>query len=160
MGSDGITPDIVTVSDAVSIPRSEFCGFGRVWRRSGCRRRTSFNSSVGILWVRTGEGDRDGFLQLEVSIPRSEFCGFGPTGGLFLGERVEPFQFLGRNSVGSDTMGAGIQPGVGEVSIPRSEFCGFGPEAGAIELQQGQVSIPRSEFCGFGREDRRSIKLC
>ena len=61
----------------VSIPRSEFWSFGRVWFfvvMHGLRR---FNSSVGILVVRTAGTFAEAAEVLEVSIPRSEFWSFG-----------------------------------------------------------------------------------
>ena len=60
MGSDAFPRDFSSLQEVVSIPRSEFCGFGDT--------TTRIPDKVD-----------------EVSIPRSEFCGFGPSqacGGL------------------------------------------------------------------------------
>ena len=61
----------------VSIPRSEFWSFGPIARPGGSGLLGGFNSSVGILVVRT-----TAFVDLKggteaVSIPRSEFWSFG-----------------------------------------------------------------------------------
>ena len=167
----------------VSIPRSEFFRFGR---RSGCQytsRYLRFNSSIGILSVRTSPGRCNraltasfnssiGILSVRtrftcpvtkmtslVSIPRSEFFRFGRNG---LGYPAE-LQRL--------------------VSIPRSEFFRFGrvryrgdhrlcscfnSSIGILSVRtvsdfmtraaEISVSIPRSEFFRFGR--RQSVPCC
>jgi len=91
--------------DTVSIPRSEFWSFGRRRRRIRHRLNPRFNSSVGILVVRTRRPSRPS--------PRLQ-C---------------RFQFLGRNSGRSDAAVYRERRGGGAVSIPRSEFWSFGPGA-------------------------------
>jgi len=139
-----------------------------------------FNSSVGILVVRTlylkfvdkelasvsiprsefwsfglkriGDAPHDA----PVSIPRSEFWSFGRAKGERDGLETSVFQFLGRNSGRSDPMLVSVTlPFQPKVSIPRSEFWSFGQarlERGPIVVQL--VSIPRSEFWSFGRPRR------
>ena len=51
--SDPAAPHATRRHDEVSIPRSEFWAFGRLRLIGGARRKSSFNSSVGILVVRT-----------------------------------------------------------------------------------------------------------
>jgi len=112
----------------VSIPRSEFWSFGLAdWREAteeeACFNssvgilvvRTSassivcwmsssrFNSSVGILVVRTCSARAVEVLAEVVSIPRSEFWSFGRHKVLACGRRWGKFQFLGRNSGRSDS---------------------------------------------------------
>jgi len=66
----------------VSIPRSEFWSFGRNRCHPFRRSWSGFNSSVGILVVRTRSLRRELYHQSSlVSIPRSEFWSFGRTGG-------------------------------------------------------------------------------
>ena len=113
----------------VSIPRSEFWSFGRLrvivnlryswrfqflgrnsgrsdrgWRTDGHCIVGCFNSSVGILVVRT--------FYTTAKLPK-------PSGG---------FQFLGRNSGRSDVIVNIQQQANICVSIPRSEFWSFGPD--------------------------------
>jgi len=71
-------------------------------RRGGVWSGQSFNSSVGILVVRT---ENEGLVpcpMYAVSIPRSEFWSFGlPCSWASSSDRIS-FQFLGRNSGRSD----------------------------------------------------------
>jgi len=64
-----------------------------------------FNSSVGILVVRTGVRRRVSGGDLQVSIPRSEFWSFGPAQFFATASPIFSFQFLGRNSGRSDLLG-------------------------------------------------------
>ena len=47
------TPEekLALVAFAVSIPRSEFCGFRLFRIPEGLQARCCFNSSIGILWI-------------------------------------------------------------------------------------------------------------
>jgi len=136
----------------VSIPRSEFWSFGRelrtvvqtTWlyrfqflgRNSGrsdsisrirpCTIPGGFNSSVGILVVRTSSAYNDNHASLLVSIPRSEFWSFGRRKIKVISEVSHKFQFLGRNSGRSDSMSGVVTMSLPPVSIPRSEFWSFG----------------------------------
>ena len=160
---------------AVSIPRSEFFRFGRLAHVGVELDLARFNSSIGILSVRTSQtmsgrgssarvsiprseffrfgraGDDDGAPALVlVSIPRSEFFRFGHVPRVVeRGRRVSfnssigilsvrticdtaaiaadfQFQFLDRNSFGSDAPEASRASSKSAVSIPRSEFFRFG----------------------------------
>jgi len=125
--SDGWAVYIAPTSQNVSIPRSEFWSFGR-GRIDGplVHNPWSFNSSVGILVVRT-------------HIPAT-YCSF-----------VCEFQFLGRNSGRSDEGDVQYVYAHYDVSIPRSEFWSFGPaDATGTYSTRTSVSIPRSEFWSFG----------
>jgi len=68
----------------------------------------SFNSSVGILVVRTIKGVIMGIRPRGVSIPRSEFWSFGLTNRHRRPQAPVKFQFLGRNSGRSDLFKNGI----------------------------------------------------
>jgi len=143
---------------SVSIPRSEFWSFGLCPPVGGTPSRERFNSSVGILVVRT-------------YLSRGKFW------------TIPVFQFLGRNSGRSDRAteipslrsSSGFNSSVGilvvrtrsiaaatswsaVVSIPRSEFWSFGPDRQlGVHTNALSVSIPRSEFWSFGREqDQRA----
>jgi len=135
----------------VSIPRSEFWSFGHDTRTSPSPVSISFNSSVGILVVRThavrvfAPYRRRGFnssvgilvvrtitvltiryIALAVSIPRSEFWSFGRSGRHVVHQCIPSFNssvgiLVVRTSL-SDRRGHRIR----EVSIPRSEFWSFG----------------------------------
>ncbi len=109
----------------VSIPRSGFCGVGRLLRIIYNLVVLRFNPSVGILWGGT----------------RSK--GKGKSKG-------KRFQSLGRDSVGWDDQVFHYVRGLRAVSIPRSGFCGVGPLRLLKEAQDWTVSIPRSGFCGVG----------
>ena len=123
------TPAVPQTTAAVSIPRSEFFRFGPNlhtcdrwtdhefqfldrnsfgsdnWRRRwGWRRRRCFNSSIGILSVRTPLWDIAHKDHLKVSIPRSEFFRFGLGGRDTMTTKIVKFQFLDRNSFGSDVL--------------------------------------------------------
>ena len=125
----------------VSIPRSEFWSFGRAIYRVALRFFASFNSSVGILVVRTCRASLGTLADELVSILRSEFWSFGPScswAGMktssarfnssvgILVVRTPParggtqkhkeFQFLGRNSGRSDEQRAS------RVSVRRAGF--------------------------------------
>jgi len=65
-----------------------------------------FNSSVGILVVRTYLSTLPTSVNATVSIPRSEFWSFGRHNGGTFRTFAEAFQFLGRNSGRSDTIRA------------------------------------------------------
>ena len=159
----------------VSIPRSEFFRFGQgssPWKN---RIWASFNSSIGILSVRTQklnkeERKMEGFnSSIGILSVRTEMKLSYPT-------RWKMFQFLDRNSFGSDpllpsstmVLNTSFNSSIGilsvrtratqiryraihGVSIPRSEFFRFGltkPTRAYVDLP---VSIPRSEFFRFGR---------
>jgi len=113
----------------VSIPHSEFCLFGRRDQSALIRALySSFNSSLGILSVRTWDwNSRNGKL-VQVSIPHSEFCLFGLEPLQHLLPQEQRFQFLTRNSVCSDGGDLGRRLVGMCVSIPHSEFCLFGLE--------------------------------
>jgi len=111
----------------------------------------SFNSSVGILVVRTpsgngiqsnqcwfqflgrnsGRSDDTGILG---RARRSEFQFLGRNSGrsdIILCAHIHrgaKFQFLGRNSGRSDSAGSQSEAAAASVSIPRSEFWSFGPK--------------------------------
>ena len=61
----------------VSIPRSEFWSFGPAQKPQPLFNLIGFNSSVGILVVRTKPHAAYGHGCVPVSIPRSEFWSFG-----------------------------------------------------------------------------------
>ena len=86
----------------------------------------SFNSSVGILVVRTKFVAVVVSAEIVVSIPRSEFWSFGRDYQLNTITSSWLFQFLGRNSGRSDLLDNGAFEGEQVVSIPRSEFWSFG----------------------------------
>ena len=64
--------------------------------------RYRFNSSVGILVVRTQQWRHLPHICRSVSIPRSEFWSFGHNQGSRTVQSRAAFQFLGRNSGRSD----------------------------------------------------------
>ena len=70
------------------------------------------------------------------------------------------FQFLDRNSFGSDADGRLYPLSSMVVSIPRSEFFRFGPVALAATGGGDEVSIPRSEFFRFGPWCWRAFDNC
>jgi len=124
-----------TSSGSVSIPRSEFWSFGL--RRSGEPRGAGwcFNSSVGILVVRTrgpfGPRRRTaGFQFLGRNSGRSDNAS-----PLVCYRRRHQFQFLGRNSGRSDVTRVSVIGFHRPVSIPRSEFWSFGPRASGRSRQ-------------------------
>ena len=134
----------------VSIPRSEFWSFGPRPRPQHPRRRVSFNSSVGILVVRTlmllcGLEGNHGFnssvgilvvrtlYSMMLALPCSQFQFLGRNSGRSDGAAWDrgvhawfKFQFLGRNSGRSDMMYLRKARTIKLVSIPRSEFWSFG----------------------------------
>ena len=121
-------------SPLVSIPRSEFCLFGR----DTCRALQRFVIFVSIprsefcLFGRVC-GLPDLFRYTHVSIPRSEFCLFG--------------QFT---TTGGDTMTQGFNSPLGILFVrTRPHHCGSG--------LLRSVSIPRSEFCLFGQFNARTL---
>ncbi len=77
----------------VSIPRSEFWSFGHTFPLPIIVLFASFNSSVGILVVRTGRTLHNGRRFRRVSIPRSEFWSFGLGGATNI-----DCQYVGFNS--------------------------------------------------------------
>jgi len=79
--SDSLSRARTSSVDMVSIPRSEFWSFGRRATRTASRRTRSFNSSVGILVVRTVTSPKRKPVFHPVSIPRSEFWSFGHAPG-------------------------------------------------------------------------------
>ncbi|GEM_PF-3899712 len=162
----------------VSIPHSEFCLFGQlrgkriVWaaetsfnsslgilsvrtcRRCSVKARWTccFNSSLGILSVRTMACIEWAWSDATVSIPHSEFCLFGlPLPGIAV-QWYRLFQFLTRNSVCSDRR---------EVAAAIGTFISFNSSLGILSvrtpydplpwMQANVVSIPHSEFCLFGQ---------
>jgi len=76
--SDYLLRELHGPAAVVSIPRSEFWSFGPRGRGHICPPRPSFNSSVGILVVRTYPSLTQSDSIAYVSIPRSEFWLFGP----------------------------------------------------------------------------------
>ena len=86
----------------VSIPRSEFGWFRRGMTRLRSPVVVCFNSSVGIRLVQTRRLIDKILEEYYVSIPRSEFGWFRPRLTPLGAREEEMFQFLGRNSVGSD----------------------------------------------------------
>ena len=115
----------------------------------------SFNSSVGILVVRTRLARRWFTIERRVSIPRSEFWSFGPTYRVSAAWLDKEFQFLGRNSGRSDSVGidlgvktlAGFNSSVGILVVRTSPGNSF-------HSRPSNVSIPRSEFWSFGHHGR------
>ena len=75
--SDADVKDDVVSEIAVSIPRSEFWSFGQRHIAERATAALCFNSSVGILVVRTFVGDWGSTKGIAVSIPLSEFWSFG-----------------------------------------------------------------------------------
>jgi len=167
----------------VSIPRSEFWSFGRGRCLLSSVRDESFNSSVGILVVRTppsGIHSTRGHLSFNSSVGILVVR----TAWAFAARAAySEFQFLGRNSGRSDvTTDAakrleklGFNSSVGilvvrtiiedvdtpsewAVSIPRSEFWSFGRDFRKAERGDDPVSIPRSEFWSFGPGSGRGAK--
>jgi len=91
---------------AVSIPRSEFWSFGHEARSHfQAVGDQCFNSSIGILVVRTSRRLRPADGDVQVSIPRSEFWSFGLKNSRRITKTTRLFQFLGRNSGRSDVFG-------------------------------------------------------
>jgi len=110
-----------------------------------------FNSSVGILVVRT----RCLFSRFNrivyVSIPRSEFWSFGPDVGLYSHKSDNKFQFLGRNSGRSDAQ---------SLSQLSTDYSRFNSSVGILvvrtkEHHDSNSSTGRFQFLGrnSGRSD-------
>ena len=123
----------------VSIPRSEFG-----WFRLGESQLLHGFSSVSIPrsefgWFRLLKAIRV-LLANKVSIPQSEFGWFRPSSAVQESRKMLWFQFLSRNSVGSD--GAILEDwhGYERVSIPQSEFGWFRP------VEVAPSSIPKRCF--------------
>ena len=143
------------LEEGVSIPRSEFFRFGPSIRSGLVLRLGCFNSSIGILSVRTARARRVHVLFQAVSIPRSEFFRFGHSEQLARNSQKLMFQFLDRNSFGSDLVGAGtagddllcFNSSIGILSV-RTTGTATPPTTAST------VSIPRSEFFRFGRRCR------
>ena len=115
-------PTIARYRD-VSIPRSGFCSFKLISPTLPAQENTSFNPSVGILFIQALFNAITS-IDCAVSIPRSGFCSFKP--------------------------GTPRSPALYEiVSIPRSGFCSFKPRMPSYEGTETIVSIPRSGFCSF-----------
>ena len=139
-------------------------------------RAACFNSSVGILVVRTTVHQSMAHRRHRVSIPRSEFWSFGHSHRRCIVQLYARFQFLGRNSGRSDSLRAELAGCAAVVSIPRSEFWSFGLASRSgvtrstlkfqflgrnsgrsdiitedLRVGGGLVSIPRSEFWSFGQ---------
>jgi len=112
---------------SVSIPRSEFWSFGPVQQIPDGALQRRFNSSVGILVVRTQSRRlrlaRSARFNSSVGILVVRTAGAGITSSVCF-----MFQFLGRNSGRSDAIRGVDGAGNGLVSIPRSEFWSFGPQ--------------------------------
>ena len=135
-----------------------------------------FNSSIGILSVRTSPLLNSISTRLPVSIPRSEFFRFGlrslieqklqlwkvsiPRSEFFrFGREVTAtvtdgdgkFQFLDRNSFGSDSFSSSS---AGGTSWSFNSSIGILSVRTAVDRMHGEevraVSIPRSEFFRFG----------
>jgi len=125
----------------------------RAQERPHLIRAQSFNSSVGILVVRTRCSQRHGGGASYVSIPRSEFWSFGlvrriPCATMGTDVSIPRSEFW---SFGP-RLGQSLTRGLPRVSIPRSEFWSFGPTRRSLTVNsQTDVSIPRSEFWSFGR---------
>ena len=115
-----------------------------------------FNSSVGILVVRTTRAHEYLFLLAKVSIPRSEFWSFGRGSGIQYPSSESGFQFLGRNSGRSDKAWLRQRGFNVLVSIPRSEFWSFGHD---IEEVAAEI-IKQFQFLGrnSGRSDEKALK--
>jgi len=138
-----------------------------------------FNSSVGILVVRTRHLYHGACPSPKVSIPRSEFWSFGRCFVHLVQGRLCLFQFLGRNSGRSDLGSYNYRIQTRGVSIPRSEFWSFGQRWCVSNASNGKgfnssvgilvvrtmttvsgietpklVSIPRSEFWSFGQRSK------
>jgi len=111
----------------VSIPRSEFWSFGHDVLAQGPHDQVGFNSSVGILVVRTGYEDIDAFMRGE---------GFNSSVGILVVRTLLkavvplPKKRSFNSSVGILVVRtrAGVSTPSGRllVSIPRSEFWSFG----------------------------------
>ena len=108
--------------------------------------RASFNSSIGILSVRTHAHPRRHRRGPQVSIPRSEFFRFGHGIDVPLTLFKMEFQFLDRNSFGSDDALPDLSAQFRVVSIPRSEFFRFGQ---TITLIDNTISISFNSSIGI-----------
>ena len=134
----------------VSIPRSEFWSFGPRPGIVEFNRGFRFNSSVGILVVRTCKTAHHRLSIRTVSIPRSEFWSFGHA----LVPRFTSSQVGFNSSVGILVVRTSLtirSPGSGViVSIPRSEFWSFGP------YWMSGSSWTKTSFQFLGRNSGRS----
>ena len=122
------------------------------WGYTAINQTTSFNSSVGILVVRTPKAFPSSRLITLVSIPRSEFWSFGPRNTMTLTAVLGGFN----SSVGILVVRTALlhrpRSSALGVSIPRSEFWSFGRAITVSETcNEFRVSIPRSEFWSFGQ---------
>ena len=163
------------IATYVSIPRSEFFRFGLPQFRRQRAVSACFNSSIGILSVRTGAWlslpglartfqflDRNSFGSdlnaakvLEVNSESFNssigILSVRTEGWAWDGGRLYGFQFLDRNSFGSD-----VYPPEGHRAARQS----FNSSIGILSVRTRQrdcghemidgVSIPRSEFFRFG----------
>ena len=128
--------DLAAESFSVSIPQSEFSSFKL--RPKGLNRcvLSSFNSSVGILFIQACGLWRDPGNGQAVSIPQSEFSSFKLAG-----------------------CARGMKT-VSQVSIPQSEFSSFKHGSGNFVRQPYiAVSIPQSEFSSFKLDKHLSEKF-
>ena len=144
------SPPASTASTSVSIPRSEFFRFGHLRQAGRWLLWRGFNSSIGILSVRTGGGCRPG---LRLRCFNSSIGILSVRTSLLYASQyfVKSFQFLDRNSFGSDAYCKAMWSRLFQVSIPRSEFFRFGLRLSTATAPERTVSIPRSEFFRFGR---------
>ena len=172
-GSDVCDCNAEDVRESVSIPRSEFFRFGLLQRvplplkrpgfqfldrnsfgsdqktaRLQATERPGFNSSIGILSVRT-LAVIEGLLQdLRVSIPRSEFFRFGHgDAGPTVVSQVG-FQFLDRNSFGSD---------IGHRSLRSACTSGFNSSIGILSVRTLQHLPQKKPQPWFQFLDRNSF---
>ena len=120
------------VDDQVSIPRSEFWSFGRGTPNGVPSISESFNSSVGILVVRTrGGSDSKNILS---------FCFNSSVGILVVRTRHEVAAIASIKVCFNSSVG---------ILVVRT------PASGDEDSINERVSIPRSEFWSFGRDARR-----
>ena len=133
----------------VSIPRSGFCSFKLIQLPAAGVEASSFNPSVGILFIQAPSLSTDSVHLLKfqslgrdsvhssshigsdvtrlpsVSIPRSGFCSFKHTWCSRTESLYWAFQSLGRDSVHSSSLVGLHLVEIDDVSIPRSGFCSF-----------------------------------
>ena len=136
----------------VSIPRSEFWSFGHKRSSDDLYLRRGFNSSVGILVVRTGvvDGFATRYFQFQFLGRNSGRSDGRTTPGT--STESATFQFLGRNSGRSDVfhrevaavISSSFNSSVGILVVRTTSF-------ETVYVALDPVSIPRSEFWSFGR---------
>jgi len=118
---------------------------------NACYNQKSFNSSVGILVVRTQQIETESGKSLLVSIPRSEFWSFGHTSLTCIARWSACF---------NSSVGILVVRTIEEGLVARRPEARFNSSVGILVVRTDvldptqqrvwRVSIPRSEFWSFG----------